>query len=240
MVGMLLWKEQEKGTRAVTVGEWRLLHMRFLRAEVARNAKTPGVILRRRLTGALKQLRKQGVSQLVLPEDFSDDGLLEKLGLGPVSTLGLRRRLASDWVRSELEARQLGAAGARVAVASDRLTGEVVRTVTELALRHRYVLVDLPRGGEDLCRQLRREYGVSLLQGPVEEQAAEALVLFDRRDGARSPVCLRLYDETQPLPRLSLAPVLEERLPAGAARGQLLTALQEAGVLRPGQISVEI
>ena len=44
-----------------------------------------------------------------------------------------------------------------MAVCAAQMTGELVRTVTELALRHRYVLLDLPYGGEDHCRQLRKE-----------------------------------------------------------------------------------
>ena len=46
----------------------------------------------------------------------------------------------------------------------------------------------------------------------------------------------RLYER---LPALALPPVLEEALPEGADRGQLLAALQEAGVLKRGQISLE-
>ena len=123
-----------------------------------------------------------------------------------------------------------------------RGVAQVVRTVTELALRHRYVLLDLPYGGEELCRQLRREYGVSLLLGPDREQleGADALVLFDpradlrRRDG----VTLPLYDEAAPMGGVSLPPALEERLPEGAGRGQMLAALVEAGVLRLGQAGV--
>jgi hypothetical protein len=91
-----------------------------------------------------------------------------------------------------------------VAVSADRLTGEIVRTVTELVLRHRYVLLDLPGGGEELCRQLRREYGVTLLLAPSAEQVrdAEIRVAFDRREWDRDLLCLRLYDESQPLPQL--------------------------------------
>ena len=129
-----------------------------------------------------------------------------------------------------------------MAVCAAQLTGEVVRTVTELCLRHRYVLLDLPYGGEELCRQLRREYGVSLLLGPSKEQleGAEALVLFDPRTDLvrKDPAVLTLYDETQALPPISLPPAAEEALPQGADRGQLLAALREAGVLRPGQVTV--
>ena len=145
--------------------------------------------------------------------DFAHGELLEKSGLRPVSTLALRRSISADWVRSGLEGKKLSVSGSRVAVAAGVLTGEVVRTVTELCLRHRYVLLDLPYGGEELCRQLRREYGVSLLLGPSKDQleGAEALVLFDRRLdlSMRNPVLLRLYDDTAPLPRLTLPPESE-------------------------------
>ena len=159
-----------------------------------------------------------------------------------MSTLALRRRLAADWVRQALAERGVSPGGARIAVSAAQMTGELVRTVTELSLRHRYVLLDVPYGGEELCRRLRREYGVSLLLGPDREQleGADALVLFDpradlrRRDG----VTLPLYDEAAPMGGVSLPPALEERLPEGAGRGQMLAALVEAGVLRLGQAGV--
>jgi hypothetical protein len=130
-----------------------------------------------------------------------------------------------------------------VAVVGDQLTGELVRSVTELALRHRYVLLALPRGGEELCRQLRREYGVSLLLTQERErlEEAEALVLFSPRTDIRqrNAVALPLYEgEERPLPPLQLPPALEEQLPEGMDRPRLLAALQEAGVLRRGQITV--
>ena len=130
-----------------------------------------------------------------------------------------------------------------MAVTGDQLTGELVKAVTELALRNRYILLDLALGGEELCRGLRREYGVSLLAAPSVEQleGADVLVMFaPRRElSRRNPVVLMLYEgEEQPLPPLALPPALEERLPAGCDRPQILAALQEAGVLRPGQITV--
>ena len=141
-----------------------------------------------------------------------------------------------------METGALSPGNAKVAVAGSQLTGELVRTVTELSLRNRYVLLDLPYGGEELCRQLRREYGVTLLLSPAKEQleGADVLLLFDRREDLKpGGVVLPLYEGAQtPLPPLLLPPAMEERLPAGADRGQLLAALREAGALRPGQITV--
>ncbi len=116
--------------------------------------------------------------------------------------------------------------------------GEVVRTVTELVLRHRYVLLDLPYGGEDLCRQLRREYGVSLLLGPSQEQleGAEAAVLFDPRTDCRGSGRILLYDEKSRCRLWDCRRLWRKKLPDGVNRGQLLSVLREAGSIR--QISV--
>jgi len=240
MLGLLLWKDvrKEKRERAVTVGERSILHVRFQCAEILRTDRTPETVLRRRIAAAAKRLRRLGVNRLVLPEAFPYRKELERWGLEPVSTLSLRQALAADWVGWQLAER--GITGARVAVSADRLTGEVVRTVTELVLRYRYVLLDLPYGGEELDRRLRREYGVSLLLNPGPEQleGADALLMFAPRDCC-APAALRLYDEGGAMPPLVLPPTLEAKLPAGADRGQLLAVLRESGVIRPGQIGIE-
>lgn len=240
MVGMMIWKEPQRGRKRLEVREQVFLHMRFLGAEICKSARP--AVLRRRVLAAGKRLRKQGVVRVVLPENFTCYEQLEKCGLRPVSTLSLRRAVAADWVQAVLGERGCSPSGARVAVSAANLTGELVRTVTELMLRHRYVLLDLPYGGEELCRQLRREYGVSLLLNPSQEQLeeAEALVLFDPRQdlsGGNGAV-LRLYDESAPLPTLSLPPVLEGKLPEGLNRGQLIAVLREAGALKREQIAV--
>lgn len=245
MIGLLLWKIPEKRGRSVRLGERSILHMRFACAEIARGPKTPEAVLRRRVSAAGKRLRKLGITRAVLPEEFAYQDLLERQGIRAVSTVTLRRALAADWARAVMEARALSPGTARIAVAGAQLTGELVRAVTELSLRNRYVLLDLPYGGEELCRQLRREYGVSLLLSPAKEQleGADVLLLFDRREDLKpGGAVLPLYEDVStPLPPLLLLPpAMEERLPVGADRGQLLAALREAGALRPGQITVGV
>lgn len=243
MIGMLRWKDSREGKRqrSVQTAERSVLHVRFLCVEISRRPRTPETVLRRRVAAAGRRMQKLGVTRAVLPEGFAYGQQLGKYGVTPVSTLALRRSLAADWVRWSLAEKGIPSGGARVAVTAAQLTGEVVRTVTELVLRHRYVLLDLPYGGEELAKQLRREYGVSLLLGPSREQleGAEALVAFDREPEVRGPVVIPLYETAvTALPPLVLPEVLEERLPAGVDREQLLAALQEAGALRRGQISM--
>jgi hypothetical protein len=242
MIGLILWTTPEN-KKGMKVRERGILHMRFAAVEIPKGPKTPEAVLRRRVTAAAKRLQRSGVVRAVLPPDFAYLPQLEKCGVRPISTLALRRQLAADWACTAMEKRNLPAGSTKLAVVSRQLTGELVRTVTELSLRNRYVLLDLPYGGEELCRQLRREYGVSLLLGPGKEQleAAEVLLLFDEREDLdrKNQVVLCLFEGAKdPLPPLVLPPALEEQLPGGADRTQLLAALQEAGALRPGQIAL--
>lgn len=176
------------------------------------------------------------------PEAFAYGEQLEKVGVAPVSTLPLRRALAADLARAVMAGRNLSGGSARLAVAGDQLSGELVRTVTELALGNRYVLLDVPYGGDTLANQLRREYGVSLLLSPTRQQMEEAdvLVLFAARTDLRrrDPAVLRCMMRRRLCRRCCCRPVLEGQMPPGLCRPQLLAVLVESGVLRPGQITV--
>ena len=112
--------------------------------------------------------------------------------------------------------------------------------MTELALRHRYLILKVPFGGEELCRRLRREYGVSIVLNPeTEREPVSVHIAFDPTE-AQGDGFLPLYDESLPLPRFLLPPEVEARLPEGLDRGQLLSVLWRTGALRPGQVSVQL
>lgn len=235
MVGLLQWRDGGRRPRPVRLRESSVLHTRFLCAELPRHTGMSARAAERRVRQAGKKLLRQGVERVVLPTDVSAAALPE--GLRPVGTLPLRRALAADWCGALLRLRGTDPDGARVLVTADALSAEVVRTVTELALRHRYLLLEVPYGGEELCRRLRREYGVSVLLAP--EETADLQLAFDPAE-RRGKIFLPLYDETFPMPRLLLSPELEARLPEGADRSQLLSVLWEQGALRPGQVSVRL
>lgn len=236
MLGLLQW---DAGSR-IRFDTELVLGMRCLCARVPRGEKTPEVLLRRRCRKALRKMAAQGADAVILPEGSGMEPLLERCGVHAVSTLPLRWRLAADWAAGVLK--EEGKAGTIVAVTAERLTGAVVRTITELALRHRYLLLEIGYGGEELCRSLRREYGVSPQLNPGREtmETAEVWVAFDPVSGEVPSACrlLPVYDEHVPLPPLLLPPVLEEQLPGGVCREQLLAALLAAGRLAGGQISL--
>lgn len=237
MVSLLQWRDASRGPRPIRLREVSVLHTRFLCAELPRSPRTPEAVLRRRVRQAGKRLLRNGAERVVLPSDVPTAWMPE--GLRPVGTLPLRRALAADWCGALLRLRGTETRTARVLVTADALSAEVVRTVTELALRHRYLLLEIPYGGEELCRRLRREYGVSVLLHPGAGETAAIQLAFDPAE-RRGETFLPLYDETFPLPRLLLSPETETRLPPGVDRGQLLSVLWERGALRPGQVSIQL
>lgn len=243
MFGLWIWAPPERGgrQRAVETEERTVLHARFLCVRVLRGERTPEPVVRRRAAAAARKLQRAGIRRMVLPEAFPYEALLEKRSILPADTLALRRELAAEQVRRGLEDR--GLPGGRIAVSADAMSAELVRTVTELALRSRYVLLDVPCGGPELAGRLRREYGVALQLSPDRGQmaGAEALVLFAPRTDLRrdNPVVVEAYRGAEAsLPPLLLPPALEEQLPKGCCRIQLLAALRESGALRPGLISL--
>ena len=245
MIGMLLWKEPVKGekTKRIQIGRRSVLQMQFLCAEIARGEKTSELLLRRSILRAARRLRKEGVTQVVLPEAFPYGDELVRCGLRAVSTLPLRRALAAELVRAQLDACAIVPAQARIAVCGEYLTGELVRAVTQLALRYRYVFLDLPSGGEALCRQLRREYGVSVVFDPARSQleTADVFLLFREQEEflqKRERVLVLYEDGAVFLPPLQIPQELEKQLPQGAERMQLLSALAEGGALRREQIVI--
>lgn len=202
----------------------------FLQAAVKRGRWE--AVTRRRVRAAARKLRKAGIVQAVLPEGFGYREELEKEGVFPVSTLALRAEIASDWVRRALVDRGMAPSGAKVEVVAESLTAEVVRTVTELSLRHRYVGLLVPRGGEELARRLRREYGVALQVNSGQGEQAAAVVQFTKGERQGTSLTLRLWDEGQSLPPLTLPPNQEEVLPQGADRGQIIAALRKTGAVK--------
>ena len=151
MVGLLLWNQGNRFPRPVHLREVSVLHVRFLCAAPTRGAQTPAGVQRRRHRAAGKKLLRQGVERVVRPRDAPQDALPE--GLRPAGTLPLRRAMAADWCGELLRLRGENPAAARVLVTADALSGEVVRTVTELALRHRWLLLNCAAacGGNTAC-----------------------------------------------------------------------------------------
>ena len=173
----------------------------------------------------------------VFPVDFPYTALFIRQGILPVDTLPLRRALAAPLVRRRLEDAGLDPAQAVVALSGDRPLRELTEAAKALALNYRYVLLSV-RGGEEFARDLRREYGISLLLKPSADQLdrADALVLFAPRGdlAGENPIFYTLYPGGEAgrgrLP-LHLPQALAAQLAPNCGFEQMAAALYAQGAL---------
>lgn len=239
MFGYVEWTEEKRRPGG---GERQILHLRFYGAALLRRRRTPEPVVRVRCAAAARRMRRLGVERAVFPADFPYTEEFVRRGILPVDTLPLYRSLAAELVRVLLAERTVSPGEATVAVCGEHLSAEVARTVTELCVRNRYVTLSVGGEGETLCRQLRREYGVSLLRtdDPERLKEADARVLFAPREGLPAGLeTLELYvGGTTPAFLLRLAGEREAEVPDGCDRAQLFAALRAAGTLKSGQIEV--
>lgn len=235
MIGLISVAPRQWSRRTTAPERVRVLGVEFPLGTVGNGC---GWAARRRMERTMKRLRARGVTALVPSAEFSAEAAAQWT-LPLVDLTPLKRELAAVLVQAELEEKRVPYARARIGVWAAGPSGELVRAVTELSVQCRYLLLELPWGGETLCRQLRREYGVSIQLNPGWEQLsrADALALFD--PPAKPEIRgLRLDSGgTWDLPPLALPPALEAQIPEAWDRNRLLAALRAAGALRPGQIT---
>lgn len=244
MLGYIIYGD---GPKRPEIGERRLLGAPFLTLSMGQPARPQSPLARRRALAAAGRMRERGVRGAVFPVDFPYTALFLSQGICPVDTLPLRRALAAPLTRRKLEALGLGPTQAVVAVAADQLVREVEEAVRSLAVSFRYVLLDARAGGEALARELRREYGVSLLLDPARDQMdrADALLLYAPRPklAGDNAIVWGLYPGGEigrgrlPLP---LPAALMDRVEPNCGREQLTAALFALGALPLEAILAEI
>lgn len=219
----------------------------FVGLRLPSGRRPEGALARRRAAAAARALRSMGVRQAVFPMEFPYGSLFLRQGVTPVDPVPLRRALAAGLVQRELSRMGLDGAHGVIAVSGERMERPLMDTVRTLAIRYRYVILDVPSGGEEFARTLRREYGISLLLQPAAEQMerADALLLFSLRGDLRgeNPVCYALYpggEKGWEAVSYGLPAALREQSGSDCCREQLLAALWAAGVLSPEDILAEI
>ena len=233
-MGYIIWGN---GSRKPALEERRLAGGRFAVLAMGSCAQLRGPLARARAGRAARRLWESGVRRAVFPVDFPYTELFLRQGVAPVETLPLRRTLAAPLTRRRLEALGRSPTEAVVGLSGARMSRELWEAARTLALSYRYVLLDAP-GGEDLARELRREYGISLLLRPSADQLerADALLLFaSRRDlTGENPILYTLYPGGEGgrgrLP-LALPPALGDQAEPNCDREQLAAALYAQGAV---------
>ena len=195
-----------------------------------------GAFAARRAARAAEKMREQGVRRAVFPVDFPHTAIFLRRGIVPVDPMPLRRKLCAQFVKKKLEMLGVSVTQAVVAVSGDYVSAELEQVVCELAQAYRYVLLSVREGDEAFARRMRRQYGVSLVLAPSNDQLerADALVLFAPRSELKreNPVLCTLYpggDERGRVP-LTLGKELSEGVAENCSHEQLIAALYSMGI----------
>lgn len=225
MFGQLVMVRRGRGQTAAG----RLYGLPVLRAEVDLN----GFWGERRLRRAARLLRRGGVLRVLVPPDFDRWPELSAFGLRPMDPELLIRAQSVPLALAALERRGLLPGRATVALRGLRVDWDMARTAEALCSQVRGLVIDVPRGGEELALRLRREFGVPVLPGGERGQLALA---FQEGRPVLEETVLELWGSQPRLAGLRLSvPGLEEGdqwdLP-------LLAALWEGGKLGPGDIKI--
>ena len=193
MLGYISWGN---GPKRPILGERRLAGGRFMGLTMRAAVRPRGPLSQARAGRAARWLREAGVRYAVFPVDFPYTALFVRQGVVPIETVPLRRALAAPMTRRRLESLGRAPTEAVVGVYGERMSRELWDGAKTLALHYRYVLLDAP-GAEELARELRREYGISLLLRPSPDQMerADALLLFSPRKDltGENPILYTLY-----------------------------------------------
>ena len=245
MLGYIIYGD-EAGKRPA-LGDRQLSGGNFVTLEMRRHPRLNGPVALYRARQGARMLREAGVRSAVFPVDFPYTALFIRQGVLPVDPLPLRRTLAAPLARRRLETGGFQPTQAVVAVSGDRPVREVTECAKALALNYRYVLLSVKGDAELFSRNLRREYGISLVLEPSPDQLnrADALVLFSPRSDLAldNPILYTLYPGGEVgrgrLP-LCLPAALAEQTECNCDREQLAAALYAMGALTAESFLVDV
>lgn len=236
MYGYIQWTET---VRRPVIMEKEIMRVRF---HCVLMPKRRVFLQKKMISRAAALLNREGVIRAVFPEEFPWLELFAGEHIQPVDPIVLYRAVAAELVQYRLMSVGERGKGIAVAVCASGLTDEVRRTVVELCVRNRYVMLFTPGRNDEFCRKIRREYGVPLVQTEDLSQLAKVSVILrfsPEPDCGDSNRCIDLFSGAAP-PReiLRLADDRESLLPVDCDRMQLLSALYYAGALRRGDFRI--
>lgn len=153
-----------------------------------------GIAARLSARAAARALHRAGVRCAVFPPDYPHRALFVRYGVSPPPLTPLCHAFAAEIVRRYAARRGLALHRAAVAFAAPRVTPEVRRAVWELSAEARYIVLQIPGGGGELARALRRERGVAArVTAPGEAVSADLTVCFGPCGASGTGAVLPLY-----------------------------------------------
>ncbi len=250
MYGIILLAPQEKGKRraALRCGTKTICGVRFFAVSVEQSRSK--VMQMRTLRKAARAMERAGVRTALFPPAFAHAALFERRGIRAADESYLRRMTAGAVARRVLADHGKRAAECRVAVLGDHMRAEVRKALMELALHVRYTMLSAGGGGGEICSVLRREYGVSVLRDPGQEQLrrADLVLTFGKAAPCGAEGCLWLpcgevrqaeqFTDAAPDVRYGVPPEVEEQVDIGCDRNVLFSVLLEMGALHANEPEV--
>ena len=132
--------------------------------QVLRCAADPeGWLGERRLRKAGKALYRGGALRTLVPDGFSHWDLMGACGLTPVDPGPFLRSQSVPLALEALERQGEAPDRAVVALRGLRADREMARAAAALCPRVRHLIISAPRGGQELARWLRWEFGIPIL-----------------------------------------------------------------------------
>lgn len=237
MLGIVRYGEDSAGTE-----ELRLGGARFVCLTIGASRWPKGPLARRRADRGAAAMAEKGVRRALFPEEFPYKEIFAGRGIREVDPLPLARALGGRYICQRMG--ELGfLPGGTLAICGDSLRTEMREAVFYAVPRCRYVLLDVPRGGEDLAREVRRQWGAALQLRPAGDklEAAEGLILYSPREdlSCRNPALCTAYPGGEAFPEPRLPEELAERMPQGYEPSRLAAALWYSGKLRSEDFFVE-
>ena len=244
MLGCIIYGS---GPKRPVLGDRKISGGTFVTLEMSTHPPPHGPIALYRARQGAALLSAAGVRSAVFPVDFPYTSLFIRQGILPIDTLPLRRALAAPLTRRRLEDGGYTPAQAVIGVSGSRAIKEVTECAKSLALSYRYVLLSAKGDMEAFSRNLRREYGISLLLDPSADQLdrADALVLFSPRNDLAldNPILYTIYPGGETgrgrLP-LCLPHALAMQAETNCDQEQLAAALYAMGTLTLENLLAEI
>ena len=124
-----------------------------------------------RLRRAGRGLRRHGAQRTLAPAAFKGWPLLEECGLRQIDPSPLVRAQCLPLTVAALDRQGVAPDRATVALRGVRADRDMALAAARLCRAVRYLVIAAPRGGEELARWLRQEFGIPVL--PAEEPAQE-------------------------------------------------------------------
>ena len=223
MFGVVWWKERGR----VNLVRERILTLPVLKVGVTGGGRWDGY----KLDKAARLLRRAGVRRLLPIRGFERWDILGARGLVPVDGLALYRAMAAELVMSKLEREGRDPTRTAVVLRSDWVDSDMAKAAEKLCAHVRHVVVDTTRGGEQLSKQLYRQYGAAV--APIHSSVCVLTVRFGGQSRGEDLVLCGAAELGGMTLEASGLVLPEELEPV-----PVLSALWQAGVLNTEQLHV--